>query len=228
MIRLCAGLVALLSLGAVGFGNPYDMDAVLEATIYPFPLNIDSAYLIRAQESFAYPTPGWGVHWGHLSDTFYFPGYPYSWAWRVWLKGTADSLPFRAVIDGPENSRWYYLPILHPHPPYVMFADFEDPGVEEPGGAVAPLQCLTVSPSVVTGLTTVRLQPVGTGRPVVQMHDAVGNVVRSLDCTAGADGIASATWNREDDRGRLVPQGIYFCRYAAADAIAARKILVAH
>jgi flagellar hook assembly protein FlgD len=75
---------------------------------------------------------------------------------------------------------------------------------------------------------TVRLQPVGNSRPVVEIHDAVGNVIRSLDCTAGTDGMATATWNREDEFGQLVPEGVYFCRYAAADVIAVRKVLVAH
>jgi flagellar hook assembly protein FlgD len=78
------------------------------------------------------------------------------------------------------------------------------------------------------GQMTIRLQTVGTSRPVVQIHDAVGNVVRSLGCTAGAEGAATATWNREDDRGRLVPEGVYFCRYANADVVAVRKVLVAH
>jgi hypothetical protein len=63
---------------------------------------------------------------------------------------------------------------------------------------------------------------------VVQIHDAVGNVVRSLDCAVEADGAASATWNREDDRGRLVPEGVYSCRYATADLVAVRKVLVVH
>jgi flagellar hook assembly protein FlgD len=74
----------------------------------------------------------------------------------------------------------------------------------------------------------IRLQPVGNGRQVVEIHDAVGNVIRSLDCCAGTNGVATATWNREDDRGRLVPEGIYFCRYAGAGVVAVRKVLVAH
>jgi flagellar hook assembly protein FlgD len=75
---------------------------------------------------------------------------------------------------------------------------------------------------------SVRLRPDGTARPVIEIHDAAGNVVRSLGCTAGTDGAATATWNREDDFGQLVPEGVYFCRYAEADVIAVRKVLVAH
>jgi len=108
----------------------------------------------------------------------------------------------------------------------VMF--WRDPGVEESKPSAERLPRLSVSPSVVTRQMTVRLQPVGTSRQVVEIYDAVGNVVRSLDCIAGTDGAATATWNREGEFGRLVPEGAYFCRYAAADVIAVRKVLVAH
>jgi hypothetical protein len=74
----------------------------------------------------------------------------------------------------------------------------------------------------------VRLQPAGPGRNVVEIHDAVGNVVRSLDCTVGANGLATATWDREDWLGHVVPEGVYFCRYAAAGVVAVRKVLVTH
>jgi hypothetical protein len=228
MKNRCAGLAALLLLiGAVGIGNPYDIDAVLDANFSPYHADIDSAYLVRQQDSFAYSTAGWGVWAGHISDTFYFPGYPFSWAWRVWLKGTYNGRRFTTVYPAPEEGQWYDL-LMAVIPPRVMFADYEDPGVEEHGLAGTPLPRLAVSPSVVNRQMTVRLQPVGSGRQVVVMHDAVGNVVRSLDCTGGSDGIVTAKWNRKDEFGRLVPEGVYFCRYAAADVIAVRKVLVTH
>jgi len=62
---------------------------------------------------------------------------------------------------------------------------------------------------------------------VVEIHDAVGKLIRTLICAAGANGAATATWNREDEFGRFVPEGVYFCRYAASDAGAVRKVLVA-
>ena len=92
---------------------------------------------------------------------------------------------------------------------YVKFGGY--PGVEESKPLSERPLFLVVSPSVVTRQLTVRLQPVGTGRPVVEIHDAVGNVVRSLDCSPGPDGVATAKWNREDEFGRLVSEGIYFC-----------------
>jgi hypothetical protein len=133
-----------------------------------------------------------------------------------------------ALVFGIPNftvDSWYIIP-GSPREAEVMFSGFA--GLEEDRHRMSGRAGLTVSPSVVTGQMTLRVQPVATGRPVVQIHDAAGNVIRSLGCTAGADGVATATWNREDDRGRLIPEGVYFCRCSGADVIATRKVLVAH
>jgi hypothetical protein len=155
-------------------------------------------------------------------DTFHFAGIT-AWPETLVLHGTANSLPLHWPVAHPEPDIWY--PIGFGSGPYVTF--YGDYGVEESKPLVERQQLLSVSPSVVTGQTTVRLLPVGVARPVVEIYNAVGNVTRSLDCTAGADGFATATWNREDEFGRLVPEGVYFCRYATADVIAVRKFLVA-
>jgi len=168
-----------------------------------------------------FPTAGWGPH--PPMDTFNFPGVSGSPA-TVTLHGTVN-FPISKLISHPLPDTWYPL-CMGVVTSYVLFHG--EIGVEESTPAVERLQCLNVSPSVVTGQMTVRLQPVGTGRPVVEIHDAVGNVIRSLNCTAGASGAATATWNRKDDFGRLVPEGVYFCRYAASGAAAVRKVLVAH
>jgi FlgD Ig-like domain len=139
--------------------------------------------------------------------------------------GAVNGEPTNTTIPAPKADTWYTIG-AGIFAPQVEFGYY--PGVEESRPVVERRQCLAVSPSVVTGQMTVRLQPFGTSRPVVEIHDATGNVIRSLICTAGADGLATATWNREDDRGRLVPEGVYFCRYAAAGVVAVRKVLVAH
>jgi hypothetical protein len=131
------------------------------------------------------------------------------------------------MFASPRPDTWYRLTYGGIIAPKAMFFNGST-NVEEPRSPTGQLQRPSVSPSVVTGQMTVRLQPVGTGRPVVEIHDAVGNVIRSLDCTAGADGVATATWNREDEFGRLVPEGVYFCRYAASGVAAVRKVLVTH
>jgi len=131
------------------------------------------------------------------------------------------------MFPSPVADTWYRFVFGGVTAPRAMFYSGVA-NVEEPRSATGLTQRLQVSPSVVTGQMAIRLQPIGTGRPVVEIHDAIGNVVRSLDCAAGANGTAVATWNREDEFGRLVPEGVYFCRYAASGVAAVRKVLVTH
>jgi hypothetical protein len=219
--KRCAGTAVVLAL-LVAFGigqawvyftgvlNPNNKGTV-----------IDSVTVVPPDTTFQ--TAGWQGQ-GVKHDTFVFPDLP-QWPTDLWVYGTINGLPAATHIVDPEGHKWYPFGV-GTIVPFVMFHDYV--AVEEPRSAVEPRPRLAVSPSVVTEQMTVRLQPVGTSRPVVQIHDAVGNAVRSLGCTTGADGTATATWNREDDRGRLVPEGVYFCRYAGAGVTAVRKILVAH
>jgi hypothetical protein len=226
MRKRCAGLVVVLvSLVAVGIGNPYEnFGAVIEpATTVT---RVDSVKLVSPDATFL--TPGWGTHLPY--DTFVFTvGFP-PWPASIKLHGIVNGFPANTTINSPKLDTRYYLGMGIMAPPFWFAAvpGYPDPGVEELGPSVAPPPRLAVSPSVVTGQMTVRLQPVGTARPVVEIHDVVGNVVRSLDCTAGIDGGAIATWDREDEHGRLVPEGVYFCQYAGADVTSVRKVLVAH
>jgi hypothetical protein len=149
------------------------------------------------------PATGWSAS-GTAYDTFPFPDIAH-WPDSVELLATISSVPTVSMF----------------RPRYRTFNDFTYGGIVKP-------RALFDSPSVVTGRMSVRLQPAGPGRPVVEIHDAVGNVVRALDCTVGANGLATATWGREDWLGRIVPEGVYFCRYAASGVVAVRKVLVTH
>jgi hypothetical protein len=217
MKNRCAGLVVVL-VSLAAFGVAYaDFDGVIDPQTTV--TRIDSVKL--TSPNLAFLTAGWGSHLPY--DTFRFTGVP-TWPESITLYGTVNSIPANTLIPNPKPDTWYRVGMGAVASLVEFYSHY---GVEESKPAVAPLPRLAVSPSVVTGQMTVRLLPVGTSRPVVWIHDAVGNVVRSLDCTAGTDGGATATWNREDDHGRLVPEGVYFCRYAGADVIAVRKVLVA-
>jgi hypothetical protein len=222
MKKRCAGLAALLLLlGATGIGNPVPM-TITSGVLDPKLLvtRIDSVRLWPPGTTFL--TPGWGSHLPLDSHDFTAPTSPET----LVLHGNAGPFPFHRTILRPDTSTWYWL-CIGVNPPGVKFYDSRYGVIEESKLVVERLPRLAVSPSVVTEQMTVRLQPSGTGRQVVQIHDAAGNVVRSLDFTAGTDGAATATWNREDGFGRLVPEGVYFCRYATADVVAVRKVLVA-
>ncbi len=226
MKNRCALLaVVLLSLLAFGVANA-DFDGVIDPRTTV--TRIDSVKLtLQHYLDMTFLTPGWGSHYPY--DTFVFTGVPEG-PDSIMLYGTVNSFPANTLIPNPKADTWYQLG-MGIVTAYVLFTDHHphDPDVVEGSKpAVGRQPRLTINPSIVTGQMTVRLQPAHTNRPVVEILDAVGNIVRSLDCTAGADGAATATWNREDDSGRLVPEGVYFCRYAAADVIATRKIIVAH
>lgn len=218
MNKRCAGLaVVLVLLVAFGIGraqtafhgvlNPNNNGAI-----------VDSVKVLPMDTTFR--TAGWQGQ-GAVYDTFNFPELA-SWPTDIWVWGTVGVFPIERYIPTPVNQQWYGFG-AGSNPAFVLF--YTEGGVEESRPAELP-QRLNVSPSVVTGQMTVRLQPAGPGRSVVEVHDAVGNVVRSLNCTAGANGLATATWNREDGLGHLVPEGVYFCRYAASGEVSVRKILV--
>jgi hypothetical protein len=223
MKKRCAGL-AIVVLSLVAFGVS-DAQIALYGVIDPNTHNVtvSLAYVFVNPNVDTVPTPGWG---GSSVDTFAFPSYP-NWVDSVELVGAIDGQPNTSMFVSPKPDTWYRFMYGGIIAPRAMFYN-GIVNVEEPRAAITPLQRLSVSPSVVTGQMTVRLQPVETGRPVVEVYDATGKVIRSLDCTAGPNGIATATWSREDEIGRLVPEGVYFCRYAASGVVAVRKVLVTH
>ena len=218
MKKLCAGLaVVLVSLVAIGIAPATDFHGVID----PDGLSMYADSVRASPHDTTFLTPNWG---GTLVDTFDFPDL-LNWPTNIVLYGHTALGPNTTTIPNPVIGHWYEVALPGP---LLLVMFYGAGGVEESRPAVESRPCLVVSPSVVTGQMTVRLQPAGMSKPVVRIHDAVGNVIRSLDCTTGPDGVATATWNREDDHGRLAPEGVYFCRHAAAGVVAVQKVLVAH
>jgi hypothetical protein len=217
----CTLALVVLSLVAFSVGNA---ETSFYGVIKPngHAVWIDSAIVTAPPLPVTFITTGWGSD-SVAIDTFHFPNIP-NWPILVTLHGTVDGIRVPYIFPSPANGVWYDFMPTPPPFPQAMF--FGETGVEESRSAIEPGPGLSVSPSVVTTQMTVRLQRPGPGRPVVEVLDAAGNLVRSLNLTAGANGFATATWHREDGLGHLVPDGIYFCRHAASGAVA--KVLVAH
>jgi hypothetical protein len=215
------GLVfVLLMLVAFGVANAeIAFGAVLDPRVYV--IRVDSANFTPPDTTFL--TTGWGADTPY--DTFVFVGV-HAWPETLRLHGSLQGIPFHLTYLYPDTGRWYHIGSSGKGPFVKFYGDHG--GIEESTSLTERLPRLAVSPSIVTGQMTVRLSPTGSSRPLVEIYDAVGNMIRSLGCTARPDGVATATWNREDEFGRLVPEGVYFCRYAAADVIAVWKVIVAH
>jgi hypothetical protein len=220
--KCCCGLaVIVLSLagfGVAGAGTTFH--GVLNPNTHV--VWIDTVIVTAPPHPETLLTPGWGST-SAAFDTFDFPDLV-NWPLLIELWGSVDSVRTHQTFGAPQNGVFYPFQGFQPAPKVQFFGEV---GIEESGNVIASPPRMSVSPSLVTAQMTVLLQPAGAGRHVVEVRDAAGNLVRSLDCTAGANGLATATWNREDGLGRLVPCGIYFCRYAASGAVAVRKVLVA-
>ncbi len=188
-------------------------------------ISVWTAHIFIATSIETIPTTGWDAG-GTTYDTFQFPDIA-QWPDSIELLATINSVPSISMFVSPVPNTFYDFTYGGIVKPKAMF-DSSVTSVEEPRSAVGPRPRLNVSPSVVTGQMSVMLEPAGPGRPVVEIHDAVGNVVCVLNCTVGPNGTAAATWNREDWLGQVVPEGVYFCRYAAAGVVAVRKVLVTH
>jgi len=223
MKERCGGLAVLvLLLAAFGVGNAQiAFYGVVDPNTHNVLVNSAVIFVTPAVDTVL--TPDWG---GTSMDTFHFPDIA-RWPDSVELIGTVNAMPNISMFPSPVPYVWYRFTYGSPIAPMALFYS-EASNVEEPKSAPGQLQRLDVSPSVVTSRMVVRVQPLGSDRPVVEVYDAAGNVVRSLNCTAGTNGLAEATWNREDGLGHLVPEGVYFCRYATSEAVAVRKVLVAH
>ncbi|MBM3330719.1 hypothetical protein FJY68_02565 [candidate division WOR-3 bacterium] len=223
MKKRYAGLaVVVLLLGAFGVGRA---QIAFYGVVDPntFDVQVQTAVVFVSPDIDSYPTAGWG---GTSQDTWHIADIA-GWPDSVELISSIGPMPNVSMFPSPVANTWYDFTSGGIRKPRALFYSGVV-NVAEPRTATGHSQRLQVSPSVVTAQMAIRLQPAGTGSPVVEMHDAVGNVVRSLDCAVGADGVATATWNREDDFGRVVPEGVYFCRYASSGLVAVRKVLVTH
>jgi hypothetical protein len=176
----------------------------------PDPVTIDSAYFKYSPEDTWFLTPGWHSE-PRQTDTFQFPpfaGFPTN------IRLAADFSGTKVIQDFPAPVRleWYTF-----SPPYeetkVMFDDLS--GIEEGRYIPARLR-LTVSPSVVRGAAVIRAS--GTG--YLKVVDAAGNAVRTLPAAA------TVRWAADDDDGRRLPDGVYFCRLTAGQTAIVRKLIL--
>jgi hypothetical protein len=217
MKKRYAGLVVvLLSLAAFGVGSADEFHGVINPNGHS--VWVDTALVTFPMGGRLFVTAGWGSD-SVLFDTFDF-GNLTGWPVAVKLLGRIDGAHDSTTFASPVSDTWYPFRGGTPPSPMAMFYSTAV-GVEESRFAIEPRQCLNVSPSLVTSQMTVRVE--ATGSAMVEVLDAVGNLVRTLICTDG-----TATWSREDGLGRLVPEGVYFCRYATSDKVAVRKVLVTH
>ncbi|MFO7675719.1 MAG: T9SS type A sorting domain-containing protein, partial [bacterium] len=84
-----------------------------------------------------------------------------------------------------------------------------------------------IAPNPFRAGTVVRYA-LGTGGPVrLTVHDLCGRQVRVLVAGERPAGRYAADWRGEDDAGRELANGVYFCRFAAGDTRTTQKLILA-
>jgi hypothetical protein len=156
-------------------------------------------------------------------DTFVFTPEMDMFPIVVTMMGTVDDSAFNLPIPSVVPDTWYIIPSTPQEAKALFFWGVY--GVDEhsrPGYARAGL---TVSPSIVRAGATIRAERVAGPSCAFVLFDAAGNRVRTLRTQASA-GAASATWTGEDDLGRRLPEGIYYCCLDGAANPSVRKLIL--
>jgi hypothetical protein len=110
--------------------------------------------------------------------------------------------------------------------------DSAGPGSGGQAAGQAPLPhppaLLGVAPNPFTRATSVEYQLFSTGPVSLEILDVLGRrvrVIKTPELGLGRPGIHTAFWDGLDDRNRVLPNGIYFCRLQAGDFTGTRKMV---
>ncbi len=153
-------------------------------------------------------------------DNFSYPG---GWSGSIFIGDSgnvSDVTPPAAAVRGTDpcvcwktyiNSGWK-----------LMFDGLWLPaGIGEPAeNAIS----LGASPAVFAGQTDINYSLPSEQDISLEIYDALGRNVRTLDLGAKSAGNHSATWNGEDDSGKPLANGIYLCVLKADDGKASTKV----
>jgi hypothetical protein len=175
------------------------------------PVDVDSAFFAFGGQDTWFLTTGWHAN-PEQTIQFAFPpfaGFPDTIRLAARFSGT----PVTKEIDGPSRQTWYRFDAPHDQT-RVMF---ESPSAVGEGSRGPAFPYLTVSPSLVRDAAVIR----SSGGGLLELADAAGNTVRTLPAAA------VVLWPGEDDSGRRLPEGVYFCRLVRGEQSLVRKVILA-
>ncbi|UCG43632.1 MAG: T9SS type A sorting domain-containing protein [candidate division WOR-3 bacterium] len=104
-------------------------------------------------------------------------------------------------------------------------------GIAEKQGPILPTGLVTqldaVAPNPFRDRTRVRYSLAAEGPVSIVVHDLAGRAVRTLVNGLQSAGRYAADWRGQDDAGRELANGVYFCRFEAGDRLDVGKVLIA-
>lgn len=97
----------------------------------------------------------------------------------------------------------------------------------EVAGPTAPVSELVASPNPSRGATTIRWAlPPNSGPGSLTIVNAAGQVIAKSPAFERGAALVDWTWNHEDDRGALVPRGVYWVRAQSGNVVLGSRQLV--
>ena len=101
----------------------------------------------------------------------------------------------------------------------------EKEGPTLPEGPVTRLE--TIAPNPLPGRAQLRYSLAAEGLVNITIHDITGRQVRTLVSGSRPAGNYTAVWPGDDNAGRELAKGIYFCRFAAGEVRQTSKLILA-
>jgi hypothetical protein len=213
-------LVILAALAAAGAVQAeVAMDGVLFTGSHQF--GIDSADVRIDTVSLLVPTPGWAGA-AMVQDTFRFPALV-RWPTAVKVFYKTESTLVLAVSPVKRDS-WYVMPGFGPVEPMLLLHEVS--GIEESRPGQSGIAVLSVIPSVTSGSALICSELSPSASYQVEVYDTRGRRVRILAGAAGESGRVALSWQGDDESGRQLPEGIYYCRLVSEGTLSARKLVL--
>ena len=100
------------------------------------------------------------------------------------------------------------------------------PGIEDQGGLPSVFALDRAQPTPFSGRTTIRFSIPRPARTSIAIYSVTGALVRVLSAPKPlAPGAYSLAWDGRDNTGAAVPRGVYYCRMAAGEFRAIKKLV---
>lgn len=176
------------------------------------PVDVDSVRFEYGVSVVWFNTAGW--HCDPMDTTdFTFPPFA-NFPATIQLAGNFMGLPFLQQLYRPVRDTWYQF-----DPPHDQTsAMFTAPSAVLEPGRTSPVPFLSITPAIVRDAATI----VTPGNGALEIFGPTGQPVLRL-----APAPSTFRWNGTAADGRLLPEGVYFCRLSSEAGVALRKVLVA-
>jgi hypothetical protein len=101
----------------------------------------------------------------------------------------------------------------------------DDGGVQSWGtGMTFVTRLRNCSPNPFARATSVNYELAQYGTVELTVHDVSGRLVQWLESGPRQRGFHAARWDGTDDRGRVVPSGVYFVRFSASGKVSTGRV----